>query len=159
MLEHPRLPTATFQLRRFRISESDLGVPAFGGEVYTVWPVALSGDLTYQSNASSNVPLQDCSASSIPMIRAHQDESDPSGKCYFFEIVQFCCEMQENQQGGVTPHCFPTPRLFKKCPEHPAVEITKITQINMQTGEIVVPDGNILPRGKPWHGVHIHGRG
>ncbi|KAI6029386.1 hypothetical protein BKA83DRAFT_504017, partial [Pisolithus microcarpus] len=154
------LPTATFQLRRFRISESDPGV-------YTVWPVALSGDLTYQSNASSNVPLQDCSASSIPMIRAHQDESDPSGKCYFFEIVQFCCEMQENQQGGVTPHCFPTPSSIQKvlllvalmCPDHPAVEITKITQINMQTGEIVVPDGNILPRGKPWHEVHIHGRG
>ncbi|KAI5986904.1 hypothetical protein EDD15DRAFT_2146841, partial [Pisolithus albus] len=53
--------------------------------------------------------------------------------------VQFCCEMQENQHGGVTPHCYPTPRLFKKCPDHPAVEITKITQINMQTGEVVVP--------------------
>ncbi|KAI6115986.1 hypothetical protein F5141DRAFT_1001483 [Pisolithus sp. B1] len=80
----------------------------------------------------------------------------------FLFSVQYCCEMEENQHGGVTPHCFPTPRLFKKCPDHTAVEITKITQINMQTGEIVLPgenDCSSLPDGKPWRGVHTHKRG
>ncbi|KAI6168733.1 hypothetical protein EDD17DRAFT_639068 [Pisolithus thermaeus] len=104
-------------------------------------------------------PVASYSASCTPMIRVHQDKFNPSSKCYFFEIVQYCCEMEENQHGGVTSHCFPTPRLFKKCPDHTAVEITKITQINMQTGEIVLPGENVLLDGTPWHGVDTHKRG
>ncbi|KAI6046419.1 hypothetical protein EDC04DRAFT_1693267 [Pisolithus marmoratus] len=88
---------------------------------------------------------------------AHQNKFDSSNKCHFFEIVQYFCEMEQDQHGGVTPRCFPTPRLFKTCPRRPAVEITKIAKINLQTGEIGVPDESVdLPDGKPWQEVHTH---
>ncbi|KAI6148340.1 hypothetical protein BKA82DRAFT_4135673 [Pisolithus tinctorius] len=87
------------------------------------------------------------------MAKTHQDKPD---KCYFFEIEQYFCEMEQNQH-GVTPHCFPTPRLFKMCPDRPAVEITNIAKINMQTGEIGMPEGrDDLPEGKLWREVRTH---
>ncbi|KAL4071265.1 hypothetical protein V8B97DRAFT_1962188 [Scleroderma yunnanense] len=83
-------------------------------------------------------------------------ESDKPKKCHILEIVQYSCETEENQRGQVVPHCFPIPRLFKLCPGRPAVEITTMSKIS-ETGEIEIPSDNTeLPRGKPWHEVHVY---
>ncbi|KAJ8590382.1 hypothetical protein M405DRAFT_736951 [Rhizopogon salebrosus TDB-379] len=54
--------------------------------------------------------------------------------------VQYTCEPEELPSGEVRPRCFPLPRIFRICPDRPAVEITKFLKIDLKTGEIEIPD-------------------
>ncbi|KAG2106862.1 hypothetical protein BD769DRAFT_140130 [Suillus cothurnatus] len=76
-------------------------------------------------------------------------------KCRLLEIVQYTCEPEELSSGEVRPRCFPIPRIFRICPDRPAVEITKLIKIDLKTGEIEMPDESsaLLPKGKHWRDI------
>ncbi|KAG2034026.1 hypothetical protein BDR03DRAFT_641673 [Suillus americanus] len=69
--------------------------------------------------------------------------------------VQYTCEPEELPGGEVRPRCFPIPRIFRICPDRPAVEITKLIKIDLKTGEIEMPDesSSLLPKGKHWRDI------
>ncbi|KAJ7637054.1 hypothetical protein FB45DRAFT_908098 [Roridomyces roridus] len=77
-------------------------------------------------------------------------------KCRFAEIIQYNCVPRTNRQGHpTTVYCVPIPRLFRLCPDRPAVEVTRLLDVDLTTGYIEIPrtlEQN-LPRGKPWHEV------
>ncbi|GLB39282.1 putative mitochondrial export protein Som1 [Lyophyllum shimeji] len=76
------------------------------------------------------------------------------GKCRISEILQYTCDVDTS---GPTPEvqCFPIPRIFRICPGRPTVEITKLVNVNMITGEVEVPaDACDVPvQGKPWRAI------
>ncbi|KAG1839741.1 hypothetical protein DFJ58DRAFT_811595 [Suillus subalutaceus] len=79
------------------------------------------------------------------MHMAFHEESDKvtetqRKKCRLMEIVQYTCEPEELPSGEVRPRCFPIPRIFRICPDRPAVELTKLIKIDLKTGEIEMPD-------------------
>ncbi|KAG1738134.1 uncharacterized protein EDB91DRAFT_466132 [Suillus paluster] len=76
-------------------------------------------------------------------------------KCHLLEIVQYTCEPEELPSGEVRPRCFPLPRIFRICPDRPAVEITKLLKIDLKTGEIEMPheSSDLLPKGKHWRDI------
>jgi len=80
----------------------------------------------------------------------HSEES----KCQLAEIVQYTCDFDPKSPSVVT--CYPIPRIFRmsvhirsrlssltktvpRCPGRPAVEITSLAEVNVNTGEIEVP--------------------
>ncbi|KAF8804731.1 hypothetical protein BYT27DRAFT_7194337 [Phlegmacium glaucopus] len=70
-------------------------------------------------------------------------------KCRIAEILQYTCE-QKDDSGSF--QCFPIPRIFMLCPEQPAIEITKLVDIDMLTGEVNLP-ANLSQKsvqGRPW---------
>ncbi|KIM85816.1 hypothetical protein PILCRDRAFT_5449 [Piloderma croceum F 1598] len=81
--------------------------------------------------------------------------SDPleEKKCRIAEIVQYTCDSEKLSNGQI--HCFPIPRIFRICPGRPAVEITKLVNIDEKTGEIKIPviANETLPKAKPWRDV------
>ncbi|KDQ60255.1 hypothetical protein JAAARDRAFT_32634 [Jaapia argillacea MUCL 33604] len=80
----------------------------------------------------------------------------PSGKkCRIAEIVQYTCELENQESGSPQVHCFPIPRIFRICPGRPAVEITKLVNVNMRTGEVDIPPetSQNLPKAKPWRDI------
>ncbi|EJD05572.1 uncharacterized protein FOMMEDRAFT_79508 [Fomitiporia mediterranea MF3/22] len=64
-------------------------------------------------------------------------------KCQIQEILQYTCEMEPRNHGH-TPqiHCYPIPRIFRVCPNRPAVEITRSVFIDPSTGEVVLPSNS-----------------
>ncbi|KAF9456870.1 hypothetical protein BDZ94DRAFT_1176770 [Collybia nuda] len=78
-------------------------------------------------------------------------ENPSSGDCQIAEIVQYTCEIESN--GGM--NCFPIPRIFRLCSGRPAVEITRLVNIDMETGEVEVPadPSKIIVKGKAWRDV------
>ncbi|KAF8156712.1 hypothetical protein B0H34DRAFT_750515 [Crassisporium funariophilum] len=82
------------------------------------------------------------------------DLSSPAdSKCRIAEILQYSCELKtESHSGRQISQCFPITRLFKMCPGLSAVEITKLVNIDMATGEVEIP-ANISQnsiRARPW---------
>lgn len=77
--------------------------------------------------------------------------------CRIAEIVQFICNIEKDANDRPQTHCFPIPRIFKlhvltcsarrsaidasitRCRGSPAVEITKLVDIDLATGEVVIP--------------------
>ncbi|EKM75802.1 hypothetical protein AGABI1DRAFT_116134 [Agaricus bisporus var. burnettii JB137-S8] len=79
--------------------------------------------------------------------------------CRLGEIVQFVCNLEQDAGGQPQIHCFPLPRIFKLCPGSPAVEITKLVDIDLATGEVVVPpdaSSQKLVVKATWKDVHRH---
>ncbi|EGO03535.1 hypothetical protein SERLA73DRAFT_119233 [Serpula lacrymans var. lacrymans S7.3] len=81
--------------------------------------------------------------------------STTSKKCRIAEMIQYTCELEETD-GGMRPHCYPLLRIFRMCPDRPACEITKFTNINTNTGEVEIPGetSELLPKAKPWRDVY-----
>ncbi|KAH7882824.1 hypothetical protein F5I97DRAFT_134074 [Phlebopus sp. FC_14] len=83
-------------------------------------------------------------------------------KCPLLEIailVQYSCESEKLPNGRLRPHCFPVSRLFRMCPERPAVEITRFCNVDIDTGAVELPDDRTpLPEGKLWRDVHLHSK-
>ncbi|KAH8116143.1 hypothetical protein DFH11DRAFT_1264501 [Phellopilus nigrolimitatus] len=83
------------------------------------------------------------------------DSSDTKeNKCQIHEILQHICEIK-TEKGAPEVHCFPIPRIFRICPNRPAVEITRSVTIDSATGEVILPTDatTVLPKGKPWWAV------
>ncbi|KAJ7151074.1 hypothetical protein C8R46DRAFT_1123177 [Mycena filopes] len=80
---------------------------------------------------------------------------DPERHCRIAEITQYSCEPTKDRFGRVVVHCVPIPRLFRICPNRPAVEVTRSLNIDLATGFVEMPRalGENLPRGKPWRDV------
>ncbi|KAJ6486787.1 hypothetical protein C8R45DRAFT_995871 [Mycena sanguinolenta] len=78
---------------------------------------------------------------------------DPDGPCRIVEIPQFTCVPKYD--GGLVVHCVPIPRLFRICPNRPAVEVTRVLNIDLSTGEVEIPQAleQKLPKGKAWTDV------
>ncbi|KAF9240479.1 hypothetical protein BU15DRAFT_45785, partial [Melanogaster broomeanus] len=74
-----------------------------------------------------------------------------------FHPVQYSCEPAKLPSAELRLHCFPILRIFKICPNQPAVEITTSTTIDMKTGEIEIPaENSTFPKGKPWRDIHLY---
>ncbi|EIW77159.1 hypothetical protein CONPUDRAFT_139185 [Coniophora puteana RWD-64-598 SS2] len=76
-------------------------------------------------------------------------------KCSLVELTQYSCEPEELPNGQIRPRCFPIPRIFRMCANRPAVEITRLVEINPNTGEVTIPGESSLnaPKGKLWKNV------
>jgi len=74
---------------------------------------------------------------------------DSSKRCRIAEVLQYDCTVKEGEKG---PTCFPFPRVFRLCPGKPVVEITAFVDVDMNTGEVTVPDnvGDIWPKTRPF---------
>jgi len=94
---------------------------------------------------------------------AHGDTHSTSAasrqKCQILEILQYTCDIKKKAKAAdpasnarAELRCFPVPRIFRMCPNRPAIEITRYVSIDPATGEVILPpDTNaILPKGKPW---------
>ncbi|KAJ7599332.1 hypothetical protein C8J56DRAFT_916453 [Mycena floridula] len=88
------------------------------------------------------------------------DSEPPSKKrvnipvsCRIGEIVQYECQYKQGENTTLL-HCVPISRLFRMCSGKPAVEITKVIDINSE-GEIEIPRNfsEILPEGKSWRDI------
>jgi len=82
-------------------------------------------------------------------------EQDPKQGCSIAEILQYDCPIQTNEKGQLRYTCYPIPRIFRICQGRPAVEITKLVNIDMATGEVDVSNESSqkLPKVKPWRDV------
>lgn len=96
-------------------------------------------------------------ASSLPNRKTGPPEDT---KCQLAEIVQYTCKLERSPRGKPQIHCVPIPRFFKMCLHHspnvsfppityvdlasrcsgiPAVEITRIVNVDMDTGVVTLP--------------------
>ncbi|KAJ7770614.1 hypothetical protein B0H16DRAFT_1516076 [Mycena metata] len=80
---------------------------------------------------------------------------DPDAKCRIAEIAQYSCVPKKNRFGQSVIDCVPIPRLFRICPNRPAVEVTRVLNIDLATGYVEMPKalGENLPNGKAWRAV------
>ncbi|KAJ7076120.1 hypothetical protein B0H15DRAFT_865007 [Mycena belliarum] len=76
-------------------------------------------------------------------------------KCRIAEITQHSCVPKKNRFGHPVVHCIPIPRLFRMCPDQPAVEVTRVVEIDLATGSVEMPKalGQMIPQGKAWRDV------
>ncbi|KAH9974027.1 hypothetical protein BGW80DRAFT_1171073 [Lactifluus volemus] len=84
--------------------------------------------------------------------------TDLSQECRIAEILQFSCEIEPIGNGSQQFHCFPLPRFFRLCRGHPAVEVTRLVNVDPSTGEVNVPSdvAQRLPKAKRWTDVICH---
>ncbi|KAK7018972.1 hypothetical protein R3P38DRAFT_2979822 [Favolaschia claudopus] len=59
--------------------------------------------------------------------------------CKIAEIMQYSCVPKRGTDGRPTIHCVPIPRLFRICPDRPAVEVTRVLNIDDTTGYVEMP--------------------
>ncbi|KAJ7039890.1 hypothetical protein C8F04DRAFT_996362 [Mycena alexandri] len=80
---------------------------------------------------------------------------DPETKCRIAEIAQYSCVPKKNRFGQWFVNCVPIPRLFRICPDRPAVEVTRFLKIDLATGYVEMPKAleEKLPNGKAWRDV------
>ncbi|KAJ2922146.1 hypothetical protein H1R20_g14952, partial [Candolleomyces eurysporus] len=75
--------------------------------------------------------------------------------CRLAEIVQYTCSLERDKRTGKQQLlCTQLPRIFKLCPGKPAVEVTRVADVNLATGEVDVPEA--LPsqiKAKEWTSV------
>ncbi|RXW19723.1 hypothetical protein EST38_g6130 [Candolleomyces aberdarensis] len=81
---------------------------------------------------------------------------DPSpSHCRLAEIVQYTCSLERDKSTGKKQLlCTQLPRIFRLCPGKPAVELTRVANVNLVTGEVDVPE--TLPsqiKAKEWTSV------
>ncbi|KZT22725.1 hypothetical protein NEOLEDRAFT_1137499 [Neolentinus lepideus HHB14362 ss-1] len=83
-----------------------------------------------------------------------RNESD-NKKCRIAELMQYTCSQERTAHGESRLHCYPILRIFRMCPNRPAVEITKLVNFDSVTGKVEIPAeaSQILPKGKPWRDV------
>ncbi|KAF8882165.1 hypothetical protein CPB84DRAFT_1791089 [Gymnopilus junonius] len=76
-------------------------------------------------------------------------------KCAIAEILQHTCQLKTTHDGNPLIQCFPIPRILRICPGQPAVEITKLVNIDMKNGEIEMPQVSSLDlvKGRPWREI------
>ncbi|EPQ53445.1 hypothetical protein GLOTRDRAFT_78441 [Gloeophyllum trabeum ATCC 11539] len=84
-----------------------------------------------------------------------QAHTDPGKKCRLAELVQYTCNIDTIDEGVPRLHCYPILRIFRMCPNRPAVEITKLVNFDPATGKVEIPPeaSQVLPKGKPWRDV------
>ncbi|KAJ7669040.1 hypothetical protein B0H17DRAFT_949535 [Mycena rosella] len=91
---------------------------------------------------------------------AGESPSNSNGdeKCRIAEILQHNCFPTTDRFGRDAVHCTPIPRLFRICPNGPAVEVTRVVDIDLATGFVEIPKalGQKLPKGKAWRDVVKH---
>ncbi|KAF8189972.1 hypothetical protein K438DRAFT_1592805 [Mycena galopus ATCC 62051] len=77
---------------------------------------------------------------------------DPEGECRIAEITQYNC-VPKYKGGPIV--CVPIPRLFRICPNWPAVEVTRVLNVDLATGDVEIPRDleQKLPPGKTWANV------
>ncbi|KAG7091973.1 hypothetical protein E1B28_008362 [Marasmius oreades] len=82
------------------------------------------------------------------------ERSEPETKCYVSEIMQYSCDLAMSQGGKPLIRCFPISRLFRICQGIPAVEITRVADVD-DKGMVRIPQdvSAALPTGKPWREV------
>ncbi|KAF8601586.1 hypothetical protein BDV93DRAFT_524763 [Ceratobasidium sp. AG-I] len=80
-----------------------------------------------------------------------QDRPTPT-KCRIAEIEQFKCAPVVDLDGHTRMHCIPVPRIFRICPGRPAVEITTLVNVNLETGDVeITPETmNTMPKTSAW---------
>ncbi|KAG8781479.1 hypothetical protein FRC12_021857, partial [Ceratobasidium sp. 428] len=59
-------------------------------------------------------------------------------KCRIAELEQFKCSPVVNIDGQTRMHCMPVLRIFRICPNRPAVEITTLVNLDLSTGELEI---------------------
>ncbi|KAF9446572.1 hypothetical protein P691DRAFT_708264 [Macrolepiota fuliginosa MF-IS2] len=69
----------------------------------------------------------------------NQTSPGERAQCRIAEILQYSCNVEKDANGQPQVHCFPIPRIFKLCRGLPAVEITTLVDIDLATGEVVIP--------------------
>ncbi|EFI26782.1 hypothetical protein CC1G_15705 [Coprinopsis cinerea okayama7 len=61
--------------------------------------------------------------------------------------------MEETKRGKPRLQCYQIPRIFRICPNKPAVEVTRFTDIHPRTGEVELERPPESIRGKHWNDV------
>ncbi|TFK89903.1 hypothetical protein K466DRAFT_485816 [Polyporus arcularius HHB13444] len=77
-------------------------------------------------------------------------------KCRLAEVLQYKCTLEQEADGRPTVRCLPVPRIFRICPNRPAVEMTRFIDVDLETGavrDIPSESSSVLPKGKPWRDV------
>ncbi|KAJ8073734.1 hypothetical protein PM082_012012 [Marasmius tenuissimus] len=89
------------------------------------------------------------------MFSVEEEGSRLDSKCHIEEIMQYSCDASISQGGKPLIRCFPISRLFRICQGKPAVEITRVVDVDAD-GAVSLPKdiSSILPSGKPWREVH-----
>ncbi|CEL63220.1 hypothetical protein RSOLAG1IB_05262 [Rhizoctonia solani AG-1 IB] len=78
-------------------------------------------------------------------------------KCRIAELEQFKCVPVVGANGYTRVHCTPIPRIFRICPNRPAVEITTLVNVDPHTGEYIITSDtmNTMPRTMAWRDMNM----
>ncbi|KAF5340352.1 hypothetical protein D9611_007924 [Ephemerocybe angulata] len=81
--------------------------------------------------------------------------SAPDKDCRLAEILQYMCSLEQGKLSGKRRlFCTQVPRIFQLCPGRPAVEVTRVANINLVTGEVdVPPQASQIIKAKDWSSV------
>ncbi|KAJ3503441.1 hypothetical protein NMY22_g18250 [Coprinellus aureogranulatus] len=76
-------------------------------------------------------------------------------ECRLAEILQYMCNLEFDKKSRKQQLvCTQVPRIFRLCPGRPAVEVTRVADINMATGEVTVSEANLAQiKAKDWINV------
>ncbi|KAF8067633.1 hypothetical protein FPV67DRAFT_1143050 [Lyophyllum atratum] len=66
-------------------------------------------------------------------------ETPMPGKCRISEILQYSCDVDTSGPAPLNPIKLFFSIVHYRCPGRPTVEITKLVNVNMITGEVEVP--------------------
>ncbi|KAF9530049.1 hypothetical protein CPB83DRAFT_741216, partial [Crepidotus variabilis] len=80
--------------------------------------------------------------------------------CRITEIIQHTCEVRTDLSGQPSIQCFPIARIFKLCPNLPALEITRFVKLDKETGEVEIPP-NLSPtsvQARSWRDVTLYSK-
>jgi len=77
-------------------------------------------------------------------------EKDRKG-CVLQELTMFECDRELAEKAGIIK-CYPIPRVFRVCPERPAIEVTSLAKFDEDTGKASLPEDHLdnLPQGRSW---------
>ncbi|EJF63814.1 hypothetical protein BD309DRAFT_864292 [Dichomitus squalens] len=83
------------------------------------------------------------------------DNVQPREQCRLAEILQYKCVAEDVDKGQLKVHCLPIPRIFRICPNRPAVEMTRFVDVDLESGAVHIPapSSQVLPKAKPWRDV------
>ncbi|TEB23603.1 hypothetical protein FA13DRAFT_1639690, partial [Coprinellus micaceus] len=72
--------------------------------------------------------------------------------CRLAEILQYMCSLESDKRSGKRQLvCTQVPRIFQLCPGRPAVEVTRVANIDLNTGEVGVSAENVSQiKAKDW---------
>ncbi|TFK28580.1 hypothetical protein FA15DRAFT_633874 [Coprinopsis marcescibilis] len=83
------------------------------------------------------------------MRKKANDDGDDG--CRLAEIVQYICgELEPGRSGKPRLECTPIPRIFRICRNKPAIEVTRIVNLDPKTGEVEFPPSVDSICGKDW---------
>ncbi|CAG7847161.1 SubName: Full=Uncharacterized protein {ECO:0000313/EMBL:CCA66734.1} [Serendipita indica DSM 11827] len=88
--------------------------------------------------------------------QAVEEEHRPG--CVLEQLTMFDCDRDILARTGIVK-CYPIPRVFRVCPNRPAVEVTALLEYKDASGEPTLPPDYLkrLPKGYSWDQITSEG--